>query len=89
MAQLLGEEPAVAEGLHSDATTDSRLDPTRMRLLDAMSTKAGRSPDALATISGLAPDRVRAELGLLELEGLVRLRPSGWIRTLQPTAAPT
>jgi DNA processing protein len=57
-----------------------------MRLLDAMSTRAGRAPDRLATISGLAPDRVRAELGLLELDGLARLRPSGWIRTVPDEA---
>jgi DNA processing protein len=86
MAQLLGEEEPLVE---SDATLATGgqsgrggTDPTRVRLLDAMSTTSGRAPDRLAAISGLAPDRVRAELGLLELEGLVRRRPSGWIRTV-------
>jgi DNA processing protein len=53
---------------------------TRVRLLDALSTTSGRDPVRLAVISGLAPDRIRAELGLLELDGLVRRRPSGWVR---------
>lgn len=75
MAQLLGDEVPVEVGAGAPSVT-------RTRLLDAMSTTTGRSPERLAVISGLAPDRVRAELGLLELEGQVRSRPSGWIRTV-------
>jgi len=88
MAQLLGEaEPPTPDAAGSAAEAAVGLSATRMRLLDAMSTRAGRAPDQLSTISGLAPDRVRAELGLLELEGLARLRPSGWIRTVPDGAA--
>ena len=81
MAQLIGgDEPPVPAPDRGGAV--ATLSTTRMRLLDAMSTTAGRAPDRLATLSGLAPDRVRAELGQLELDGRVRLRPSGWIRTV-------
>jgi DNA processing protein len=92
MAQLLGEADPPAPGPDLDgAGAGTRpaagISTTRMRLLDAMSTRAGRPPEQLAKISGLAPDRIRAELGLLELEGLARLRPSGWIRTVPEEAA--
>jgi DNA processing protein len=58
----------------------SGIDPTgtRVRLLDALSERSGRSVQKLATVSGLAADRVRAELGLLALEGIVRELPGGW-----------
>jgi len=96
MAQLLGEEEAsLAAAAGSGASgpgagdpgrSGADIDATRMRLLDAMSTRSGRPSDRIATISGLAPDRVRAELGLLELEGLVRRRPAGWVRTVPERA---
>ena len=56
------------------------IDPTgtRVRLLDALSERSGRSVARIGQLSGLAADRVRAELGLLELEGIVRELPSGW-----------
>jgi DNA processing protein len=54
---------------------------TRIRLLDALSARSARSPEKIAALSGLAVDRVRAELGLLALEGAVRERGGGWVRT--------
>ncbi len=54
---------------------------TRTRLLDALAPRSARTPDKLAAISGLAVDRVRAELGLLALDGLARERGDGWIRS--------
>jgi len=56
------------------------IDPTgtRVRLLDALSDRSGRSVERIGALSGLAADRVRAELGLLELEGIVRELPGGW-----------
>ncbi len=53
---------------------------TRIRLLDALSARSPRSVDKVAALSGLAADRVRAELGLLSLEGAVRERAGGWVR---------
>jgi DNA processing protein len=81
MAELLGEVSVAETGAEPDPDTrTASIDPVRMRLLDAMSTSSGRSPERFAAISGLAPDRIRAELGLLELEGVVRRRPTGWVR---------
>lgn len=88
MAQLLGDgDPAGPAGEPGAAVEVAS--PTRVRLLDAMSATSGRPPERLAAISGLAPDRVRAELGLLELEGRVRRRPTGWIRTVDDRQAAT
>ena len=52
----------------------------RIRLLDALSERSPRTVDKIAALSGLAVDRVRAELGLLELDGAVRAHPTGWTR---------
>jgi len=54
---------------------------TRIRLLDALAPRSARTPEKIAAISGLAVDRVRAELGLLALEGVVRERAGGWVRS--------
>ena len=69
-------------GVKASAPISAAIDPTgtRVRLLDALSEKSGRSVARIADLSGLAADRVRAELGLLELEGIVRERASGWMR---------
>ncbi|PZQ92006.1 MAG: DNA-protecting protein DprA [Leifsonia xyli] len=53
---------------------------TRIRLLDALAPRSPRTPEKLAVLSGLAVDRVRAELGLLALDGAVRELSSGWVR---------
>jgi DNA processing protein len=53
---------------------------SRLRVLDAISDRTPRRVERVAQLSGLALDRVRAELGLLELEGFVLERPSGWMR---------
>ncbi|HEY4225407.1 MAG TPA: DNA-processing protein DprA [Pseudolysinimonas sp.] len=89
MAELVPGDGAVPETAPStrDTSTTSRpissaIDPTgtRLRLLDAISDRSGRSVDRIAALSGLAADRVRAELGLLELEGIVHELPAGWTR---------
>jgi DNA processing protein len=62
---------------------DERLsDPAgnRIRVLDAVDARTPRRVERIAALSGLATDRVRAELGLLELDAQVIERPSGWIR---------
>ena len=85
MAQLLGEEEPLSRPDGDTGPEGAAMSVTRMRLLDAMSPTSGRDAERLAVISGLAPDRVRGELGLLELEGAVRLRPSGWVRAVAVT----
>jgi DNA processing protein len=80
-----------ADAVHADPPTVEEAeacgrrpaaDPTgtRIRLLDALSARSPRSVDKVAALSGLAADRVRAELGLLSLEGAVRERAGGWVR---------
>lgn len=56
------------------------IEPDRIRLLDAMSTRSRSSAEELARRSGLAPDRIRGLLGVLELEGIVRCDEAGWRR---------
>jgi DNA processing protein len=55
-------------------------DGTRGRVLDALSERSPRRVDRIAVLSGLALDRVRAELGLLELDGRALERPAGWVK---------
>jgi DNA processing protein len=69
--------------LVSTPSTPSDLTGTRLRVLDAISDRTPRRVERVAELSGLAIDRVRAELGLLELEGFVLERPSGWMRRRQ------
>lgn len=59
-------------------------DPDRIRLLDAMSTRARLTVAELTRRSGLMPDRVRALLGVLHLEGVVDLDEAGWRRVSGP-----
>ena len=91
MAELVSTDFAVAgaqvtadptPGAKSSSPISPAIDPTgtRVRLLDALSEKSGRSVARISEFSGLAADRVRAELGLLELEGIVHERPSGWMK---------
>jgi DNA processing protein len=73
---------AAAHGPDDPAMAD--LTGTRLRVLDAVHARTPRRTERVAALSGLAPDRVRAELGMLELEGLVIERPSGWTRRKEP-----
>lgn len=67
-----------------DSPTDHvERDPNRVRLLDAMSTRSRLSVEEVARRSGLSPNRVRALLGLLQLEGDVALDDEGWRRAPQ------
>lgn len=74
--------PSAPTGAKSSAPISPAIDPTgtRVRLLDALSERSGRSVARISEFSGLAADRVRAELGLLELEGIVHERASGWMK---------
>lgn len=55
-------------------------DPERIRLLDALGSRAPLETGEIARRSGLAVDRVQALLGLLELEGSAVRSPEGWLR---------
>jgi len=71
MAELAGEPEA----------EETRSAPRRStRLLDAMSTRAPRTPDDLAARSGLSLAETKSELGRLALDGLVREVDRGWTK---------
>ena len=61
----------------SDAST---VHPFAIRVLDCMSNRKGRASEELAKASGLSPAETLAVLGLLELGGMVREVPTGWIK---------
>jgi DNA processing protein len=65
----------------SDAPTLFSGDPSpeRTRVLDAL-TRTGRYVPQIAAICGMSVDAVRAELGMLELDGLAVAGPTGWRR---------
>jgi DNA processing protein len=77
MAELAGGDAAMS-GESADLADPT---PTQLRVLDAISERTPRRVERIAELSGLAVDRVRAELGLLHLDGQVGERPSGgWVR---------
>ncbi len=75
LSMLDGAEPA-----SGSLPVPTDLTASRLRVLDAVSDRTPRRIERVAELSGLALDRVRTELGLLELEGFVLERPSGWMR---------
>ena len=81
-----GEGRGGSGGREGSRVSAAAHDPSgvRIRLLDALSERGPRSVDRIAALSGLAVDRVRAELGLLELDGAVRSHPTGWTRMRGP-----
>ncbi|MGV3711516.1 DNA-processing protein DprA [Pseudolysinimonas sp.] len=72
MAELV--DPAA-----STLPTRETSSPARTRVLDALG-RTGQDVDRLAATAGMAVDAVRAELGMLELDGLVVQGPTGWRR---------
>ncbi|MBX3193645.1 MAG: DNA-processing protein DprA [Microbacteriaceae bacterium] len=78
IAELVGagrtEVPA------SERVDSSGPEGSRLRVLDALSERSPRTADTVVVLSGLSADRVRAELGLLELDGRVMERATGWVR---------
>lgn len=53
--------------------------PARTRVRDALG-RTGRDVEQLAAVAGMSVDAVRAELGMLELDGLAVHGPTGWRR---------
>lgn len=78
---VVGTGSRTVEGVEPGGARSADPTGTRIRLLDALSARSPRSLDKVAALSGLAVDRVRAELGLLALEGAVRERGGGWVAT--------
>lgn len=84
IAELAGVAGTVVE---PDREALAVSDPTgaRLRVLDAIDAQTPRRVQRICELTGLAPDRVRATLGLLELEGYAIERPSGWMRPKPPS----
>ena len=78
-----GRRPHASSPAPVAAAISPAIDPTgtRVRLLDALSERSGtrRSPRSPSSRAWRA-DRVRAELGMLELEGIVHEAPGGWLK---------
>lgn len=75
MAELVLLEEAIATHAGGAAS-----DPEGTRVLDALSARSPRDTRAVAARSGLAVADVESVLGRLELEGVVRETPRGWVR---------
>lgn len=54
--------------------------PEQTRVIDALSARSARPLENIAARSGLSIAAVRAELGVLELDGAVSERAGGWVR---------
>jgi DNA processing protein len=76
-ALISGDPQSAVSDFESDAST---VHPFATRVLDCMSNRKGRASEELAKASGLSPNETVAVLGLLELGGMVREVPTGWIK---------
>lgn len=77
------DDMAELAGVDVGAQRVSRpADPRAVRLLDALSDRAPRTPDQLATRSGLSVADVHAVLGALSLQERVRERETGWVKVV-------
>jgi DNA processing protein len=56
------------------------LDPTTMRMLDALPVRTGRPLDRLSAVAGLEPAAAQAAVGRLTLLGLAQRHGTGWRR---------
>lgn len=76
----------LVDGPEEEASPLVGMTSDEVRVLDALSTRGGRSVDDLAARTGMAPRDVGASLALLELGGSVVERGSGWSRARQSAA---
>ncbi|GAA1215351.1 DNA-processing protein DprA [Rhodoglobus aureus] len=67
-----------SESRSGPADADAPRNTETTRLLDALSTRSARTTDDIAARSGLALATVRAQLGMLELDGRVSETERGW-----------
>ncbi|MBX9719711.1 MAG: DNA-processing protein DprA, partial [Microbacteriaceae bacterium] len=66
-----------------------RADPLQGRVIDALRPRRGQSPSDLAREVGEGADRIRAVLGVLDLEGLASLGADGlWRRVVGASSGP-
>jgi DNA processing protein len=84
LAPLDHDERAAARSDSQSRSESANVDEPRstdtVRLLDALSARSARATDDIAARSGLSLATVRAELGMLELDGRVSESQRGWKR---------
>jgi DNA processing protein len=83
MLPLAGPLPLFGDDRSSPAEPEPRDSADTVRLLDALSTRTGRTPHEIAAASGLAVGTVLGLLAALELDGRVRGRAGTWVTAPQ------
>lgn len=79
-AEMAELADADAGGTPAERTgADRASSASRVRLVDALSTRAPRTVEDLAARAGMSVAEVQSELGELELDGAVAQRERGWI----------
>lgn len=81
---LVGNHPCARIAEDQSATPmeqEDRENPERLRMLDALSSRAARDVGELARRAGFSVEQASAILGLMSSEGIVVRDSSGWRRT--------
>jgi DNA processing protein len=89
LAGLMGSGlAAVADAARSADERSARphdgLDPLALRVLDALSRRVPTDLDRVASVAGVTVAEARGAVGLLELDGWVVRRPTGWVAATRP-----
>jgi DNA processing protein len=69
-----------ARGSESDGARGQNPHHEHTRVLDALAPRSARSVDDVASRAGLSIAEVQSVLGVLELDGAVRERETGWVK---------
>ncbi|MBX0298652.1 DNA-processing protein DprA [Cryobacterium sp. 1639] len=86
MAELIGVgvdlelDLTGVDGRSAEGTPPRERTSEQIRVFDALSVRAPRSPADVARRAGLSTSAVLGALGTLDLEGSVRERATGWVR---------
>lgn len=79
LRELIGLD-AQSRGATDDGYADEGRTDERTRLLDALSVRSARATDDVARRAGFDLEEAAALLGLLELDGIVARRQTGWVQ---------
>jgi DNA processing protein len=79
-ARVAGGASDPAEAASSSVGVSNGMDPDRLRVLDAMSTRSRRDVDDIARRAGMPVMAVMGVLAVLESHGTVVFRGDGWLR---------
>jgi DNA processing protein len=76
-----------ARGSESDGVRAQNPRHEHTRVLDALAPRSARSVDDVASRAGLSIAEVQSVLGVLELDGAVQERETGWVKQRASSAA--